>query len=89
MRLVNGSMRKVATKKPSHKIPQEISEELKREMIGDKLYNKSYKKTEGTKLKETNKLPRIYTLSHIEEDHLHHELDSTLCQKPTSRGRKR
>ncbi|MBP9691729.1 MAG: AAA family ATPase, partial [Alphaproteobacteria bacterium] len=80
---------KITTKNQSHKSPQVVSEELKRDMVGEKFYNKDYKTKRLLTTEERNKLSRIYTLSHIEEDHAHHEQDISLSQKPTSRGRKR
>jgi len=80
---------KIVTKDGTHKSPQLISEELKRELLGEKLYNKGQKTTQPLTAEEMNKLKRIYTLSHIEEDHAHHEQDMSLSQEPPSRGRKR
>ena len=87
--LGEGLYQKITTKNLPHKASQVISEELRREMLGDKFYSRNYKKTQTSNMKEMNKLPRIYTLSHIEEEHAHHEQDISLSQKSTSRGRKR
>ena len=81
---------KITTHSVSNKSPQVVSEELKRAMLGDKFYGGHYKKTKTLTAEEMNKLSRIFALSHIEEDHAHHEQDiSSLSQKPTSRGRRR
>ena len=73
----------------AHSSPHVVSEELKCDMLGDKFYNKSYKKTQSLTAEEMNKLSRIFALSHIEEDHAQHEQNISISQKPTSRGRKR
>lgn len=76
----------ITTKKISLKSPQVISEELKREMLGEKFYHKKEKTLSSV---EMNKLQRIHTLSHIEEEHAHYEQDMSISPKSPSRGRKR
>lgn len=80
---------KITIKNLAHKSPQVVSEELKRDMLRDKFYTRHYKKTKTLTAEEMNKLLRIYTLSHIEEEHAHHEQDISFSQKPISRGKKR
>jgi Ti-type conjugative transfer relaxase TraA len=79
----------ITTKKTSHKSIQAISEDLKREMLGEKFYSRNHKKEKTLSSVEMNKLQRIKTLSHIEDDHIHHEQDVSISSKSPSRGRKR
>ncbi|MBX9621592.1 MAG: AAA family ATPase [Alphaproteobacteria bacterium] len=79
----------ITTKKVIDKTPQAISEDLKRKMLGEKLYSRNHKKEKTLSSAETNKLQRIHTLSHIEEGYAHYEQDMSVSPKSPSRGRKR
>lgn len=50
-----------------------ISEDLKREMVGDKFYSRNHEKGKILSSAEMNNLQKIHTLSHIEESNAHYD----------------